>query len=142
MPSITIEVANDEFWRQELDGLHKDILANIKKQTAKCAYLIRSKFKIYPPKRQGSTYIRTYRLGDSAKVTDTISGWKVSIDPVSPKGVHYGTYVIGDMNGQGQAWMHKGFWPLLKEVADQASETMFNDTENQMQTDIRTRGLS
>lgn len=141
MPQINIEVANDDFWMQELDGLHKDTLKNIKTQTKRCAYLIGARFRVYPAKPATSTYIRTGGLGDSVEVKESTSGAVLSIDPVSPTGIHYGPYVIGDANGQRQAWMHKNRWPLLKVVADKEKEKMFDGAVAQMEADIRERGI-
>lgn len=68
----------------------------------------------YPPKIAGSPYKRTYTLR---------SGWQVS--SFSPLGgravvnsVNYAQYVHGDGEGEGQARIHVGRWPVARTVIE------------------------
>jgi hypothetical protein len=141
MPSIFIEVRGAERFGDGLNSLQREIPKMMKAQMYRAAYLIGAVFQVYPSKPSNSTYIRTGRLRDSVKINDIGTGYGVSIDPVSPRGVRYGRYVVGDMMGGGQA-RALSHWPTLRKVADSKTETMFNNTESQLQADIRERGLS
>jgi hypothetical protein len=89
----------------------------------------------YPPPPEGSTYRRTGTLGKTLGTSDGggQSG-KPDIYTVKPLGsanfeAHFGTnldyapYVIGDKT---QAWMHKGRWWIMRDVATAAKTKITN----------------
>lgn len=64
----------------------------------------------YPPERPGQRYVRTGALG---------AGFRY--EPVAPShyrftnDVVYTRWVVGDSDGGGQAWFHRGRWWTAKE---------------------------
>lgn len=142
MPEISIEVRGGDFAQRGFGELEREIPAAHRKQMHRSAYLIGAHFRVYPSKPSTSTYIRTGDLRDSVEIVDMSNGSTVKIDPVSPRGVHYGTYVIGNPWGVGQAWMHKGRWPLLKAVADKVTRTMAQEMESAAREKVRQAGMA
>lgn len=59
----------------------------------------------YAPERPGQTYVRTGNLGDRWAVRPFEPSAAVFVNSAE-----YATYVVGDEQGQGQAWMHSGRW--------------------------------
>lgn len=140
MPEITLEVRGGDFIEQGFQQLQREIPNAMREQIGRSAYLIGAHFKVYPAKPTGSTYIRTGKLADSIRLRYGTNGTTISIDPVSPKGRHYGTYVIGDAAGIGQAQVNR-HWPLLKAVADKVTSTMTGELESALKEKIRQAGL-
>lgn len=72
-----------------------------------------TRMKIYPPKRLGQKYVRTYRLQRN---------WRM--EKAGPTGYRllnrtpYTKYVVGSAYGTNQAWMHVGRWTTLRDAAD------------------------
>lgn len=63
----------------------------------------------YPSERGGSSYFRSGHLGDSWGVTSpTIGADNVSFSIYNS--ASYAVYVVGDAQGERQAWFHKGRW--------------------------------
>ena len=58
----------------------------------------------YPPERPGQKYKRTMKLQRSWRATPVPDGAR--IENISG----YASYVVGDHDGGGQAWMHLGRW--------------------------------
>ncbi len=142
MPSITIEVQGGDFVQQGLGDVQREIPKILSDRINNSAYLIGAHFKVYPPPPPKSTYIRTGKLAESVRLRLGSTGATISIDPVSPKGKHYGIYVIGDGVGSGQAWMHKNRWPLLKDVAEKVMTSLPQDVENELREKIKQVGLA
>lgn len=55
--------------------------------------------------------------------------------------VAYAVYVGGDSNNQGQAWMHQGRWPLIRETVDKFVEPMVQQIEHEIDDTIEAVGL-
>ena len=69
--------------------------------------------QVYPPPRPKQKYKRTYKLR---------RGWKVrrvnEFAYMINNRVSYTKYVQGSALGEGQAWMHKGRWKLMRDIVD------------------------
>ena len=74
------------------------------------ANIIRAEIKVYPPKPEGSEYVRTNALHDSwAKKID-----RGGLKAVIGTNVAYAPYV---QDADRQAWMHRGRWKTAQSVA-------------------------
>jgi hypothetical protein len=64
------------------------------------------------PERPGQGYVRTGNLGRSVALEQDGLSSRVNVNS------GYETYVIGNADGTGQAWMHAGRWPTLRSAVD------------------------
>lgn len=69
--------------------------------------------KGYPPQRPGQRYRRTGNLGRNWYARPVDRGVVIG------NRMDYAGYVVGDARGQGQAWMHRGRWYLMRQVIDE-----------------------
>lgn len=81
----------------------------------------RDEVRTYPPERPGQRYVRTGKRYAATKLESVDHGYRLESNP------RYGgrtanPYVIGDAQGGGQAWMHKGRWKLLADVVLKARD--------------------
>ena len=58
----------------------------------------------YPAKRAGQRYVRTGNLANRWAAEQIGRGWSIV------NRAKYSGYVVGQPDGTGQAWMHKGRW--------------------------------
>ena len=65
----------------------------------------------YPAKRPGQRYVRTGRLASSWAAERRGGG-----DAVIRNSAGYAGYVVGNSQGEGQAWMHRGRWWTARDV--------------------------
>ena len=72
------------------------------------------KSKPYPPKRPNQTYVRTGNLANRFGVSRQGDA-RYSINNSAP----YGSYVVGNSQGRGQAWMHAGRWWKMRDVVQE-----------------------
>lgn len=73
----------------------------------------------YPPERAGQTYIRTFDLrGSWSGQASTRTRYVINND-ANARGNYYAVYVVGDGDGEGQAWMHKRRWWKARDIIDQ-----------------------
>lgn len=113
---LTVD-SDAELVRQGLQDLAADIPKVGRLGIFRTAQRIQKRLRIYPPERPDQTYARTFTLKDSVEIESLPTGYHILVDPISPEGVAYGEYVLGDYNGQGQAWMHVGRWVPFANVA-------------------------
>ncbi len=86
-------------------------VANVTYQWAQGQVIPRLMYRTpYPPERPGQKYKRTYKLQRGWRASPTPEGAK--IENVSG----YATFVVGDPDGGGQAWMHKGRWWIAEGI--------------------------
>lgn len=64
----------------------------------------------YPPERAGQQYQRTGQLGAGFMFDSIDKSHYQFVNRVS-----YVQYVVGDSDGDGQAWMHRGRWFVARE---------------------------
>lgn len=72
----------------------------------------------YPPKRPKQRYVRTGRLGRSWSATRIRGGATIK------NSATYASYVVGNMRGDGQAWMHVGRWWKARPIIDEAAKEL------------------
>jgi len=73
----------------------------------------------YPPKRPKQIYVRTGQIANRWRAEQVKPGvWRIVNDAVDKYGRFYAFRVVGDAQGDGQAWMHEGRWWLVREVVD------------------------
>lgn len=53
----------------------------------------------------------------------------------------YSVYVGGDAQGQGQAWMHKGRWPVIADVVRKWAETLTGTIDRRIKEAAEAFGL-
>lgn len=85
-------------------------------------------------------YIRTGNLSASTYlVTDGLS---VRIESNAYQdGRAYSTYVVGNADGGGQAYMHKGWWVPLRQSVDDELETLEKDIDAKLGESAEALGL-
>lgn len=83
--------------------------------------------KAYPPTRPGQTYKRTRRLRRGWR-SRRINSMEAEIFNETP----YASYVVGDSQGQGQAWMHRGRWWLGADEVSAREPELVNMLENEI----------
>jgi len=118
MPQLTISVKNATLVNKNLRDMSAAIPQIARDDIESVFKRIIKQVQKYPPAPSGSRYVRTNNLKNSPRLSSTPAGFRLEINPISPKGRAYGRYVIGDFRGAGQAWMHVGRWLLLRDIAD------------------------
>lgn len=111
---LTTSVKNAKLVRRGLQDLRLKIPLVGRQTMWDWLVEIRRKLKIYPAKRTGQKYKRTYRLG---------RGWNIRkasensyyLQNTTP----YTKWVQGNAYGQMQAWMHVDRWSLMRDIVDQ-----------------------
>ena len=61
----------------------------------------------YPNERPGQVYIRTGQLANRWKTVQVGGQWHIVNEATDPRGRIYPVYVVGDEEGEDQAWMHE-----------------------------------
>ena len=101
--------------------------------TRRWAQMVRAKLKgtKYPPRRPGQRYKRTGRLANSWKVVAAgKNAWGIENNATGPRGrVPYPSFVVGNAQGKGQAWMHKGRWWKAREIVEGEIPSLREDIE-------------
>jgi hypothetical protein len=77
--------------------------------------------KIYKPAK--GRYRRTGRLGHSWVINNLPDGYTIE-NNAARKGRPYAAYVVGDAYGQRQAKIHRGRWPVFRDVADKETANL------------------
>lgn len=75
----------------------------------------------YPPELPGQKYVRTQTYYYSSATQAFVRGGNIAVayrNDATQFGRAYPVYVGGDANGQGQAAIHVGRWPVAREVID------------------------
>lgn len=127
--------------RQGLQDLGADIPKVGRQGIFRTAQRIKTRLRIYPPERPDQTYVRTNTLKNSIEIIPLGDGYEISVDPISPKGVAYGEYVLGDAFGNGQAWMHVGIWTPFANVALEEIYKLPDDVVDELRLDASIHGL-
>jgi hypothetical protein len=144
MPQITIQVKNAQLVARGLSNIRLHIPKINEKIIKKVADAVVREMKIYPPPAD-SGYVRTYRLKNSWRVKRMANGYKIEGDPVSPRGVHYGRYVVGTAAASsgvnGQAWMHVGRWLLFRDVVDYQTSKLSDEISEHIRLKVKEERL-
>ena len=124
MTHIYIEAPNAKVVRIGLQKLSKDLPQIGRLPIFRTAQAIVRIMKKYPSQPSGSVYERTYTFRKSWIIKRTKQGYFISANPVSPYGILYGPFVVGDEQGRGQARVFKGRWPIFKTVAEKEASKL------------------
>ncbi len=87
-------------------------------------------------KRRKQKYVRTGRLGANTKVTRQAAR-QYTLTSRAP----YARYVVGNAQGMGQAEVHKGRWPLLRQAVVKALERLQSRLTEAMKRSLRENGI-
>ena len=142
MVQITTRVQGAKIVRQGFEGIAKDTPKIGRLRIFRTLQSVIRAMKVYPSPRIGSSYVRTFRLRRAwqlKRVDDT--GYRIS-NNARYKGKRYGKYVVGDSEGQDQAWMHVGRWNVMRKILDQAMDLMWDDFNKDMKGLIRLKGFN
>ncbi len=113
MIKLTLSVSkNAKLVRQGLHNLRAEIPKIGKARLYEAMRRIVTKMQVYPPKRPGQKYRRTFRFQKAWRIKASENGYVIE------NGMPYAKYPVGNAYGQGQAWMHVGRWQLFRDVAD------------------------
>lgn len=116
MLRFEIAINGDQAVRNELRGAASSMRGRVQRATyawAESRVMSQLHTWNYPAERPGQRYVRRYRL---------MRGWYIQQTPrgvVIGNRMPYAGYVVGDAKGQGQAWMHKGRWWVLRRKIDE-----------------------
>lgn len=141
MPRLTISVKNAKLVSKNLQDLRAEIPKISKHHLQALGKRVVKQMRVYPPQHTGSAYVRTYRLKNSWKATDTAKGIVITGDPVY-RGKRYGVFVVGSEKGTGQAWMHVGNWLLFRDVFDYEMTKVPDAVESSLRYFAKRKGLT
>lgn len=102
---------------------------------------IKRRMEAYPPERPGQKYIRTGQMFYSWRIQPTERNGYSLENFATRKGVNYPRYVVGDAYGQGQAWMHRGRWELLRDVVEIELQDLPEEIRREIVMVARRHGL-
>jgi len=137
MIDLSLQIKGQKLVSRGLDNLHAKIPKIGKYRLKEAAETIVRKMQKYPSQRPNQTYIRTYLFRNSWKVQALPTGYTVT-NSAQKDGVYYGGYVVGDIYGAGQAWMHVGRWQLLNTVVMDVVDRLPKAVMEDLQTEART----
>jgi hypothetical protein len=80
-------------------------------------------------------YQRTGEYGVSFHVYETRTGARLEV------GAAYARYVGGDSEGQGQAWMHRGRWPVISDAVNEELDALVQEVDADLSAVIRQEGI-
>jgi transketolase N-terminal domain/subunit len=86
----------------------------------------------YVPERPGQVYIRTGRLGQGHELSFPAEA-AARFRNVVP----YVARVIGDSEGDGQAWMHKNRWWIARVAIEEEIPALLDDAEAEVEKEFR-----
>ena len=122
--------------RKGLQNLHKKLPEIGRWNVWQALLRIARKLRIYPGKRAGQNYVRTYKLK---------RGWEVKKVGATAymivNRVPYTHYVVGYARGGGQAWMHVGRWKLFRDQVDDEMKRLPKTIDEDIQRVARESGL-
>lgn len=87
------------------------------------------------------SYKRSYALWRAWQIERAGEGYRIWADPRTARGKPYAHYVVGDAEGQGQAWMHMGNWPVFREVVDEEVKKLPEEIEQRIEITAKSLGF-
>lgn len=94
------------------------------------------------PAPAGSAYRRTGIYGGAMKVQRIGLSVSISNDARSPRtGKLYPQFVGGRADGTGQARVHAGRWPVIRQEVDKQVEPLVQKIDDDLQRKVRREGL-
>lgn len=156
MTRITVKT-NANIVRQGLEDLAGDIPQVGRRRLRTTMERVKRRMQEYPGERAGQSarsshpvlgtiiravrYRRTGNYGRGWVIEGADDGYAIK-NNVSRKGRSYAKYVGGDAYGNSQAWMHKGRWPLLRDVVEDEVKKLPDVISKDIQLAARRRGLA
>jgi hypothetical protein len=139
---LSFQVKNANLVRQGLEDLAAETPKIGRRKIYDAMNRITREMEGYPSERPGQRYRRTGRLGFSWRVDKTDNGYIIGNNARDPKtGRRYARYVVGDAYGLAQAWMHRGRWPLFRNVAEEEIDKLPPEIAEAMGFVARRKGL-
>lgn len=145
MSQVTLRLENDDKvrlglnkWGQSLKPLTRVHLRAAMKRA----------LKVSPAYKGGSAYAitlrgpdeRTGNLGRSTFVVE--EGLSVRVRSEAYRdGESYSEFVVGDGDGNGQAWFHVGRWPTLRGAVEAEFEQLVSDLDDDIQASAEAEEL-
>lgn len=117
MPAYSYQVYNGKLVRQGLENFVGKVPLVGRKQLYDVGKRIlkRVDYTKTNPTPRGK-YVRTFTLKGSRRLEPLEGGYRLSIDPVNPRGRRYGAFPLGTMEPNSQAWFHKGRWKPFRDI--------------------------
>jgi len=94
----------------------------------------------YPPKRPAQKYIRTGQLANRWAVERRSQSLIVIVNRANRKGREYARFVVGDSQGEGQAWFHRGRWWTGRGVVQDARPELRAEINKELSRMLKARG--
>ncbi len=137
---LTIQV-DGELVRQGLENVAAEIPKIGRRRIRTVANRVVRRMEEYPDERPGQVYRRTGTLFYSWKIEEVENGYRIS-NTAAFQGRPYPIYVVGDAYGTRQAWMHKGRWPLYRNVVEEETDKLPPEILEDIHLVARREGLS
>jgi len=97
---------------------------------------IARKLRIYPAKRPGQKYVRTFRLKRNWRVVKAGAQGYMILNRTP-----YTHYVVGYARGHGQAWMHVDRWTTFRDQVEEGMERLPKTIDENIQRVAKSEGL-
>lgn len=157
---LSVQVRNAQLVEKRFQDLTEEMPKIGRQQIRVVMERIKRRMQEYPPEPPGQSiaeahpllgtvyrtaagrYHRTGLLGASWFIdrTPKDDGYTIKND-AQRKGRGYARYVVGSARGDGQAWMHKGRWQLLRNVADEEVQKLPEEITKSVTMIARKRGF-
>ena len=132
----------DELVRQGLENLSAEMPAIGRRRMRTILERVKRIMEAYPSERSGQKYVRSGRMFRSWRIKKLGNNKGYSLGNVAKfKGNAYPQFVVGDAYGTSQAWMHKGRWPLFREVTEKELEALPKALEQEIVMVARREGF-
>lgn len=155
---LRVTLSRGELVRQGAQNLEAEVPQVGRRQIRTVMDRIKRRMEAYPAERPGQSktgshpilgttytavrYKRTGKLGRSWRIEKAgNSGYIIRNDARDKRRRAYGRYVVGDAYGTGQAWMHRGRWQVLRDVADEEVAKLPPAVEREIEMVARRAGL-
>ncbi len=124
IPIVTKANMDTTELRRALQAMKQYISDGTRVRLVETALLIVRRMQIYPPPPPKSKYVRTYRFKNAWRTSEVPGGIAIRNAVTDRRGRLYPVYVVGDAEGQGQAQVHAGRWPVFRQVTDDAVQRL------------------
>ena len=130
MLRFEITINGDQAVRNELRNAASSMRGRVRRATyawAESRVMSQLAVAQYPPERPGQRYRRTGNLKRGFYINQTDRGVTIG------NRMNYAGYVVGDGQGRGQAWMHKGRWYTMRSIIDKQRPRLKAGIEDEVQ---------
>ena len=133
---LTFKVKGAKVVRKGLENLQSEIPKVGRLNVWEFMKRVMKRMKIYPRKRPGQKYVRTFKLKRGWQLKK-IGQMAYRLSNPTP----YTKYVVGSAYGTEQAWMHVGRWKTLRDVSDEELKKLPEAIAKNLKTVSRRGGL-